>query len=215
MINQKRKLPMTIPRWLEWAERLQTASQAGLTYSKNPFDLDRYQQIKEITAEILAEYSDTPMPVMRDLLSKEYGYPTPKIDCRGVVFKGDHVLMVKELSDGGWTFPGGWVDLNEPPSRAVEREVFEESGYVVKAVKILGIYDRNQHGFPAYVHHIYKLFVLCELIGGEATTSDETGAVDWFPEGAIPPLSLLRTTPEVIQRMFEHHRNPDLPTDFD
>ncbi len=206
---------MTNPKWLEWAQNLQALAQSGLTYSPNPFDLQRYEAIREIAAEILSTYSQTDLEMIRDLYQSQAGYITPKVDVRGVVFKGDHILLVRELADGGFTLPGGWVDVNESPSTAVEREVWEETGYLVKAKKLLAVYDRNKHGHPPYIFHIYKLFILCELVGGQATGSIETGEAEFFPEDHIPPLSIARTTAEEISRFFEHHRCPDLPTDFD
>ena len=147
---------MTNPKWLEWAQNLQALAQSGLTYSPNPFDIQRYEEIRAIAAEMLSTYSQVDLPIIRDLFDAQAGYTTPKVDSRGVVFKDDRILLVRELADGGFTLPGGWVDVNEPPSSAVEREVWEETGYLVKAKKILAVYDRNKHGHPPYIFHIYK-----------------------------------------------------------
>jgi len=135
---------MANPKWLEWAQNLQALAQSGLTYSPNPFDIERYEAIREIAAEMLSTYSETDLQIIRELYESQSGYTTPKVDARGVVFKGDQVLLVRELADGGFTLPGGWVDVNEPPSAAVEREVREETGYLVKAKKLLAVYDRKQ-----------------------------------------------------------------------
>lgn len=203
------------PQWLLWAQKLQALSQNGLTYTENPFDVDRYEQIKEVAAEMIASGGQVDLPEVKQLFDAQVGYQTPKVDSRGVVFRGDEILLVRELSDGMWTLPGGWVDVNEPPSRAVEREVWEESGYVVRARKMIAVYDRNLHGHTPYLFHIYKLFIECELLGGEPTASIETGEATFYPEDAIPPLSNTRTTLEEIHRAFMHHYNPDLSTEFD
>jgi ADP-ribose pyrophosphatase YjhB (NUDIX family) len=204
------------PRWLEWVQRLQSLVQSGITYSGNPYDIERYKAVQEITAEILATYTQTEMPIIRDLLDSQAGYATPKVDVRGVVFSGDKVLLVRELNDHGlWTLPGGWVDILDTPSSAVEREVWEESGYKVRALKLLALYDRNKHGHPPHPFHIFKLFFLCELLGGAPLDNLETSQPTFFGEDEIPPLSLGRTTMEEIRRLFEHYRNPTLATDFD
>jgi ADP-ribose pyrophosphatase YjhB (NUDIX family) len=202
-------------RWLQWVRSLQTIAQAGLTYTQNPFDLERYHQIQELTAEMLAGGMPEHQEAALNLLQSEKGYATPKLDVRGVVFQENRILLVKELSDGCWTLPGGWVDLNEPPSLAVEREVWEESGYKVKADKLLGVYDRDSHDFPPLIYPCYKLFIECRLLGGTSTTSIETGGAEFFPAGALPPLSLPRVTPKLLARIFEHHDHPDWPADFD
>jgi ADP-ribose pyrophosphatase YjhB (NUDIX family) len=203
------------PQWLIWAQKLDSLAQAGLTFTQNAFDIERYHKIREITAEILATCGEIEYPEIKGLLDAQAGYTTPKIDIRGVIFQDDKILMVKELADGHWTLPGGWVDVDEPPSRAAEREVWEESGYNVKARRLLAVYDRNQHGFPPYIFHSYKVFMLCDLIDGSPTTSIETGGAEFFAEDAMPELSLPRTTPEVISRMFHLYRHPEAGVEFD
>ncbi|MBI9044408.1 MAG: NUDIX hydrolase [Anaerolineaceae bacterium] len=202
-------------QWLEWVMELQAHAQNGLTYSTNPFDVERYEMIREIAVNMLADMSSIPLEKIEDLIYPQEGYATPKIDIRGVVFLNDRVLLVKEVSDGGWTLPGGWVDIHESPSVAVEREVWEESGFKVKTRKLLAVQDRNLHGHPPHLFHIYRLFFQCEITGGEPATSLETDGVDFFSEDNLPNLSLSRTTPAIIQRLFYHFAHPDLPTDFD
>lgn len=205
------------PQWLQWAQQLQAIAQNGLTYSENPFDIDRFRQVQQVAAEILATHTNLPLESALDLFKQEEGYATPKVDVRGAVFWQDKLLLVKERFDGRWTLPGGWVDVGEPPSRAIEREIYEESGYQAQAVKLLALYDRNhpRHAHPPFWHHIYKLFFRCELLSGTATSSIETEAAEFFAEDDIPELSLSRVVPSQITRLFEHYRNPDLPTDFD
>lgn len=202
-------------QWLKWAQQLQALSQNGLAYCQNPFDIERFQAIRDIAAEITSSHSETDYDTVKNLFDAEAGYATPKIDVRGVTFRDNKVLLVKEIIDGGWTFPGGWVDVNESPSEAVEREVWEESGYEVRAVKLLALYDRNKHGHPAYFFHVYKLFFLCELVGGEGKTSLETSGAQFYSKEDLPPLSTARTTREEIFRFFEHLSHPKWPTDFD
>lgn len=205
-----------IPKWLEWVKELQAIAQNGLTYSQNDFDIQRYKSIRRIASEILAQQSNGDAQIIENMFAKEQGYCTPKVDVRGVIFKDNKVLLVKEIIDGGWTFPGGWADPNETPSESVEREVFEESGFIVKATKVLAVYDRDKQGHKdPYPFHIFKLFFLCELTGGEKMTSNETSAVEFFGEDEIPPLSEGRTLAKQIKRFFQHYRNPDLPTDYD
>jgi ADP-ribose pyrophosphatase YjhB (NUDIX family) len=203
-------------KWMEWVTRLQAVAQNGLLFSENDYDRERYQAVQSITAEILAAGSGADLETVRHMLDHQTGYATPKVDVRGVVFEGDRILLVEEKADGGWTLPGGWADVHETPSEAVAREVWEESGFRVKPVKLLAAWDRTLHGHePPHPFRIYKLFFLCALEGGEAKTSDETTDVGFFKEDAIPPLSMGRTTPSQIRRLFEHHRDPSMLTDFD
>jgi ADP-ribose pyrophosphatase YjhB (NUDIX family) len=202
---------------LQWARKVQAIAQNGLTFSKDPYDRERFEQLQQLVATILsAEVGITPGE-LQGLWLGDDGYATPKVDVRGAVFDQDKVLLVRERSDGKWTLPGGWVDIGDGPAFAVEREIREESGYLAKAIKLAALYDRSnpRHGHPPSILHIYKLFFLCELTGGEATLSIETDGVEFFPVKALPPLSVGRATQSQIERMYEHHLNRSLPTDFD
>ncbi|MCX5644143.1 MAG: NUDIX hydrolase [Phycisphaerae bacterium] len=203
-------------KFSRWAKRLAALAQDGLTYSDNEYEIDRYNQIRQIAAEMMAAGSDLDTKAFVDLFSREQGYATPKVDVRGAAFRDDKILMVKEKVDDAWTLPGGWADPCQSASEAVAREVFEESGFEVRVVKLAAVYDRSKHPhLPLMPFHLYKLFFLCEITGGTATESHETTGVEFFAEDAIPPLSISRTLPFQIARMFEHRRNPALPTDFD
>jgi ADP-ribose pyrophosphatase YjhB (NUDIX family) len=203
-------------RWLEWSRRLQSLAQNGLTYCKDPYDEQRYNELRSIAAEIMA--AGAGLKESTSVLERfkfEEGYATPKIDIRAAVFKDDKILLVKERSDGLWTLPGGWADVGDSPSLAAIREVKEESGFDVVVKKLAAVYDRDKHDHPTIQHHVYKIFFLCELSGGRAAESVETSGVDFFAEGNLPPLSLTRVIEPQVHHMFEHHRNPSLPTSFD
>jgi ADP-ribose pyrophosphatase YjhB (NUDIX family) len=216
------------PKWLEWGRALQTTAQNGLAYCKNPFDIQRYEAMRALSAEILATYTGIEPAPLLDLFTNEKGYATPKVDVRGAVIlgdslgdslgnsRGDTILLVKELLDNGrWTLPGGWADVTDTPGQAVVREIREESGYEARAVKLAMVYDRDSRGHPPMYTSCYKLFFLCEITGGEAAKSIETGGVGFFREDDLPELSISRVTPQEIHALFEHHRRPEMPTEFD
>jgi ADP-ribose pyrophosphatase YjhB (NUDIX family) len=169
---------------LTWAKKLQAIAQTGITYAKDQYDIERYQSVRQIAAEMLAANSTGLSPTqLIDLFASEIGYATPKIDVRAAVFSDKGILLVRERSDGGWTLPGGWADVGDSPSVAAVREVKEESGYDVIVRKLAAVYDRDheRHGHPPMPHHVYKLFFLCEFVGGAAKISNETDAVSFFP----------------------------------
>ena len=199
----------------QWAQRIQALSQTGLTYAQDPYDRARYEELREIAAEMLAAPLNAEASELTRLFRAEEGYATPKVDVRGVVIQDERVLLVRERSDGLWTLPGGWADVGDAPGHAVEREIWEESGYEAKAVKLLALYDRNRHGHPPMAFHVYKAFFRCEITGGNPALSSETDGVDFFGLDALPPLSVERVTAGQIARFFDHARHPDWPTDFD
>lgn len=206
---------MTDRRWLNWARRIAELAQTGLTYGTGKFDRERYAELQRIAAQMMGAYSDAEPERILDLLQRDSGYATPKVDVRGVVFREDRILLVREIEDGRWTLPGGWADAGETPSEAVEKEIREESGYEARAAKLLAVHERDRHGAPPLPWRVYKLFIRCELTGGAPRGSIETDAVDFFPADRLPELSEGRVNRPQLQRMFEHLRDPDLPTDLD
>ena len=205
----------TDPRWLAWTRRIAAIAQNGLTYSEGAFDLERYHELRRISAEMMGAYTDTPPERIAELFARQDGYATPTVDVRGVVFHEDRILLVREREDGLWTLPGGWADVGETPREAVVKEIREESGYLTRAVKLLAVYDRDRHDAPPLPWAVYKLFVRCELLGGEPQLSIETMGVGFFAEDDVPALSEGRVAPGQIRRMFEHLRHPEWPTDLD
>ena len=203
------------PKWLAWAKSLQAIAQNGLEYTRNAFDIERYTAVRAIASEIMAEQAGAEPACVTDLFAQEVGHATPKVDVRGAVFQGDSLLLVKEPEDGRWSLPGGWADVGESPSAAVTREVFEESGYRTRAVKLLAVLDRDKQGHPPIPYYVYKLIFQCELVNAQPERKPEGGAAAFFPEDRIPELSVTRVLPAQIARFFEHYRHPDWPPDFD
>ena len=199
---------------VEWAKRIAALAKTGLHYAQNHYDEDRYQRLLHLAAEMLAGASESDVARVKLTLAADDGYITPKMDVRGAVFRDGKILLVREAADGRWALPGGWADVGDAPSEAVEREIREESGYVAKAVKLLALEDRKRR-HPPSLNAVYKAAFLCELVGGEARTSAETTAVGWYGEDELPPLSESRVTRGQIERWFRHWRQRDLPTEFD
>jgi len=203
-----------IPDWLEWAREIQSISQTGLHFAENHYQKERFSRLLEISAEIVSAQSNLDRAEMIELFNSQIGYATPRVDVRGAVFKDKSLLFVREIADGGWTMPGGWADVGDVPSEAVEREVIEESGFEVKARKIIGVYDANRTE-PLEVFHAFKIVFLCDIIAGEPRISDETSEVAFFTEGEIPrTLSGERTRQRHIQDAFLAAAE-DRPTIFD
>ena len=208
---------MTAPQWLFWARELQAIGQTGLHFAAGEYDRERYRRVGALAAEILAAHTSLPVGEIVELNRAELGYATPKVDVRGVVFKDDKILMIREIMDAGrWTLPGGWADVNETPSESVVREVREESGFETRAVKLLAVYDRDRQGHtPPFPYHVYKLFFLCEITGGAPQINNEASEIDFFGLDALPELSTSRVTASQIMRFFAVRETPEAPTDFD
>ncbi len=190
-------------RWLHWVSELQSIAQAGLTFTDNQYDIDRYSRIRDLTVEILHRYTETDHNKIRDLFASESGYQTPKVDIRAAVFKNEKILMVREKIDGAWSLPGGWADVNTSVSESAARECLEEAGALVKPKRIIAIHLANKHNNPSFVYTIYKIIVECELIEYKFKDNTETLDSGFFDLNELPVLSYERITPEQIKLCFD------------
>ena len=204
-----------VPEWLKWAREIQALAQTGLHFSETEYHRQRYTRLGELAAEIVASRSGSdPEPLFEDFLGQE-GYATPKVDVRGAVFRDEQLLLVQERSDGKWCLPGGWADVGETPAEMVTREVLEESGFQVRPVKVIGIYDANRSGTPLAFYHAYKVVFLCQILGGAPRPSDETLAVEFFDRDRVPPLSIQRTALRHLLDVWAHHDDVGRNAEFD
>lgn len=200
-------------KWLEWASRLQSIAQSGLTFSENSFDLHRYEQIRALSVEIMHEYTGVSTERLTDLFAGETGYQTPKMDIRSAVFNDDKILLVREKVDGAWSLPGGWADVNSSPSESAVRECLEEAGAIVKPKRIIAVQSASKHNNPLNPYSIYKIFFECELIETSFKENTETLDADFFPITGLPPLSTDRTTAAQIAMCF-NARSKDVVEPF-
>ena len=202
-------------KWLLWATELQSIAQAGLTFGENQYDRDRYQRIRDLSVEIMHEYTDMDHNKIRDLFASETGYQTPKVDVRAAVFSYDKILLVNEKIDGKWSLPGGWADVNSSVSESAVRECLEEAGAVVKPKRVVAIHLGNRHNNHNFPFTIYKIFVECELIKYQFAKNTETLGSDFFSIEKLPELSTERNTLEQIRMCFEAKNSKAFETIFD
>lgn len=204
-----------IPMWLGIAREIQQLSQTGLAFASNDYEKKRYIRLIEIVSEILENHSQLEKESVQKCLMNHPGYATPKIDVRAAVIKDNQILLVQESTDKCWAMPGGWADVGDIPSQVAIRETKEESGFDVIPRKVVGVFDANRLGGHLELFHAFKIIFLCDLIGGEARTSDETLDVKFFPLDKLPPLSLNRTNEKHIEEIKLHLTDKNRPTYFD
>ena len=201
-------------QWLEWAKELQFIAQAGLTYTKDPFDKERFERIREIAAEIISLQGRLPLAQVKDLFCNETGFQTPKLDTRAAIFKDDKILLVEE-NDGTWSLPGGWVDVMETVKSNTVKEVKEEAGLDVEAVRVIALHDRNLHNQPPYAYNVCKVFVLCEVKGGCFHPNIETVGSGYFGLDELPPLSVDKNSYQQIEMCFTARSDKNWQVEFD
>ena len=200
--------------WLSWAIELQALAQAGLFYSKDIYDIERFSRIREIAAEMIASPAGLPLERVKDLFCNETGYQTPKLDTRAAVFQQDKILLVQE-NNGLWSLPGGSVDVDLSVGENTIKEVKEEAGLDVMPRMVIAVQDRKKHNPEIYAYNICKVFVLCDLLGGSFQANSETIASGWFTMDSLPPLSENKNTRSQIQMCFDAARAEHWETVFD
>lgn len=192
--------------FLTWTKDLQSIAQAGLYYGKDVFDRERYEKIREISAQMMSEISDLDVGKVKDLFCNEIGYQTPKIDTRSAIFKNDRILLVRE-KNGTWSLPGGWCDYNVSVAENAVKETREESGFDVKVIRLFAVQDRAKHNSPLYPYGVCKMFFECSITGGEFKENSETTAFDFFTENSLPDLAIEKNNEEQLKMCFKAHRD--------
>lgn len=204
------------PRWLTWAKEIQFIAQAGIEYSPDPFDKERFERLRELSAEMLALMTDMPLEKVRDLFCNEVGFQTPKLDSRAAIIRDGKILLVRER-DGLWAMPGGWVDADQTIATNLVKEATEEAGIAIKPERLVALHEYSRRNcrrpFP---YNIIKAFVLCTPLGEpELHQNPETSAAEWFAPDALPPLHTGKQTAEQIAMCFAALADAGWQPEFD
>jgi len=189
-------------KWLSWAKELQAIAQCGLEYSTDKFDIERFEQIRNMSVEIMSEYTDIDTAKVRSLFANEQGYQTPKVDVRAAIFNENKILLVREESDKKWSLPGGWADIDHSVYENIVKETREEAGAEIAPKRVIAIMDRNKHVDDTYPYSVYKIFVECDYISGEHQENIETCESGFFSCDSLPELSETRNTVNQVQMCF-------------
>ena len=194
--------------WKKWAQELQFLAQCSLAYSKDKFDRERSERIRDIACEMLSYKYDLPIETIKMDFASEIGYQTPKVETRAAVIKDNKILLVKEQLDGKWALPGGYQDVNVSVRENVIKEASEEAGAVVEPLKVVAVLDYNKHHHVNFPLGMVKIFVLCEYVNHSFNENTETLGAEFYSLDGLPELSLTRTTKKQLEMCFECYKNP-------
>lgn len=200
--------------WLAWAIRIQSIAQCGLAYAKDVYDIERYEQLREIAAEMISCKTEIPLDKVKTLFCNEEGYQTPKLDTRAAIFRDNKILLVHE-KNGTWSMPGGWVDVMESIESNTVKEVKEEAGLDAEAERVIAIQDRNKHNLPPYAYGVCKVFLLCKVTGGSFVENIETIGYDYFAMDELPVLAEEKCNREQVEMCFQAYWDENWKVQFD
>lgn len=200
----------------EKIKRVQALAEIGLEFSQNSYDRERYEELQEISLQILTQITDVPVEKIVPVMLEKNGYKTPKVDVRAVVFnEKNEILLIQEKADNNWAMPGGWADIGYSPAEVAVKECFEEAGLKVKTTKLLAVLDKQKQKMPPAFEYVYKIFLLCTKLDDNISVGSETMDVGWFNEHNLPELSTPRNTIDQIKLMFQYHRGEKTEPCFD
>jgi ADP-ribose pyrophosphatase YjhB (NUDIX family) len=202
-------------KWLAYFKRIHALAQIGLNFTQSDYDKDRYEELRNLSLQMMEDLTGIPPQRINNLFVDEKLYITPKTDVRAIVFKEGKILLVREIIDKCWCPPGGWADIGYSPAEVAIKEAKEEAGLDVRPTRLLAVLDKSKHPHPPSPFHVYKIFILCELVGGEWSGNTETLGADFFELTSLPELSLDRITHSQIELMYEFLRNPSKEVVYD
>lgn len=137
----------------------------------------------------------------------EREYPKqPLVGVGAIIVQRGRIALIKRGKPplmGEWSIPGGMLELGETVRHGVEREALEETGLVVQARELLGVFDRivcDAEGQFSY-HYVLVDF-LCEVISGELCAGHDACDADWFTPEQVASLPLAADTAQVIHLGF-------------
>ena len=181
--------------------KIQSIAKIGLVFSKDPYALTNYQQINDLTLEMLEKLMeiefDRPNYFARDI------YPTPSVSVRSVILNEsrDKILMVRECNSGTYSFPGGWADLYDSAGQTAINESSQEAGADIEIVRLVGVLNRTP--FKVSISVPEYLVVFEAKLKGELHEHEyETDDVDWFPLDNLPQMSR-KVAKEEIDRILD------------
>ena len=191
-------------RQLDLVKRIKAIAETGLVYTEGDYDKERYEELRGISLQMLAELSDISLTKLNNFFLPQLDYPTPKVDVRGFVLNGrDEILMAKESIDDRWTIPGGWADIGTSPKEVVVKEIKEETGMEAEVIRLLAIYDKQRHQHPPEPHYVYKLIFFCKATGGQLSPGFDMRGADWFALNRLPPLSEDRILRSQLEHLYQ------------
>lgn len=192
-------------------QRLNAIADAGLHYGKDVFDLERYGELKEVTADLIENLELVDSSELEELKKPLGKYPTPSVDVRVFVVKDDKILLVKDMRGGEWALPGGYAEVGTSLEKNVLKELYEEAGMSGSINRLLAIFDTNKYN-PQLTQY-YKAIFLVDELSFDFKENSETDDFGYFSMEELPKLSNLRNSQEQLEICFDLYKSGDILID--
>jgi ADP-ribose pyrophosphatase YjhB (NUDIX family) len=202
---------------LEQIKKLKALADTGLLYSTNDYDRERYNELREISFELLSDVSGNDKENLKMMFAPVAEYPTVKTDVRALILSEDkkQLLLARESADGKWSLPGGWADVGQSPKEVAVKEVKEETGLDINPVALMAVFDKRKHPHPPQPFYVYKIVIYCEATSSDILKGFDVLDAAWHEVDNLPELSEDRILQSQIKLVYDKVLNNDFTSYFD
>ena len=177
----------------ELIKRLNAVADAGLFYGKDIFDIERYQEIKAISSQLLEHSTTLTKEELTALFRPNNSYPTPMIDVRAFIQNEEkEILFVRDKMQGDWALSGGYGEIGFTPSENLLKELKEEAGVSGEIERLLAIFDTDK--WQPQGKQYYKFVFKCKALSIDFLENSETLETKFIKRSELTNLSVKRTT---------------------
>lgn len=192
---------MNVSDFAKYLQRMIALTDTGLTFTKDPFDRERYEDLRSLLSEMLNQVSDLDADEVAELLKPTSAYATPLMDVRAWIVEDEKICLVRGQGENDWALPGGFGEVGYSPTENILKEIEEETGFKAKVEKLLAVFDTNR--FQLQSKQYAKFVFECKLLAGQFQENQEIADLQFFAIDQLPNLSEKRITKEQIEILWQ------------
>ncbi|MEL0445969.1 NUDIX hydrolase [Streptococcus pneumoniae] len=187
--------------FVKYLQRMIALTDTGLTFTKDPFDRERYEDLRGLLSEMLNQASDLDAEELAEVLKPTSAYATPLMDVRAWIVEDEKICLVRGQGENDWALPGGFGEVGYSPTENILKEIEEETGFEAKVERLLAVFDTNR--FQLQSKQYAKFVFECKLLDGQFQKNQEIADLQFFAIDQLPNLSEKRITKEQIEILWQ------------
>ena len=192
---------MSATNFAKYLQRMLAITDTGLTYTKDPFDRERYEDLRQILWSLLQDQTELNQEELTAIFQPSGSYATPLMDVRAWIVQDQKICLVRGQGEDTWALPGGFGEVGYSPKENIRKEVQEETGFFAEVGSLLAIFDTNR--FQMQSKQYTKFVFDCRLLDGDFQENQEVAELGFFDISALPPLSEKRITKEQMDILWQ------------
>ena len=187
--------------FVKYLQRMIAITDTGLTFTKDPFDRERYEDLRSLLSEMLNQGLDIDSEEVTEVLKPTFAYATPLMDVRAWIVEDEKICLVRGQGEDSWALPGGFGEVGYSPTENILKEIEEETGFKAKVERLLAVFDTNC--FQLQSKQYTKFVFGCKLLDGQFQENQEIADLQFFAIDQLPNLSEKRITKEQIELLWQ------------